>query len=64
MWVKWLFSYSHEETEEQPCMEEGEVQIFFLITTIISFVRRDCYCQSMKLTLFVGSTWLLNSSKW
>ena len=45
-------------------MEEGEVQIFFLITTIISFVRRDRYCQSMKLTLFVGSTWLLNSSKW
>ena len=35
-----LFSHSHEETEEQPCMEEGEVQIFFLIATIISFLRR------------------------
>ena len=39
--VKWLLSHTYEETEEQqPCMEEGQVQIFFLIVTIISFLRR------------------------
>ena len=36
-----VISHTHEETkEQQPCMEEGEVQIFFLIVTIISFLRR------------------------
>ena len=35
-----LFSHSREEIEQQLCMEEGGVQIFFLIATIISFLRR------------------------
>ena len=35
-----LFSHSREEIEEQLCMEEGGVLIFFLIATIISFLRR------------------------
>ena len=35
-----LFSHSREEIEEQPCIEEGGVQIFFLIATIISLLRR------------------------
>ena len=35
-----LFSHSREEIEEKPCVEEGGVQIFFLIATIISLLRR------------------------
>ena len=35
-----LFSHSRKEIEKQPCMEEGGVRIFFLIATIISFLRR------------------------
>ena len=40
---------SHEEAEEQPYMEEGEVQIFFLITTIISFLRRKSSVRKIKI---------------
>ena len=35
--------------EEQPCMEEGEVQIFFLITTIISFRIRKSSVRKIKI---------------
>ena len=35
-----IFSRLRGDEEQQPCMEEGEVQIFFLIVTIISFLRR------------------------
>ena len=35
-----LFAHSREEIEEQPGMEEGGVQMFILIATIISFLRR------------------------
>ena len=46
-----LFSHSHEETEEQPCMEEGEVHIFFLIATIISFQEEKALSGKSKIII-------------